>query len=504
MLNKEKRNKGKTISSPLTISATQLVQQLQQEEYFDAHIEIIKTVTRINADKNIPLAERLSTLLYVDERTYLIHKKICNDHFKPENARRNYIPYILAYINEFARGYQICLEQFIKTPDTKTAQDIILASLRGLIHHNQQILWYALRHIKPQANTWQQAYLFYQLLENTEIENRPIEIYPSIANSEVSAIQVLMHSAYLSLANTSNLQINAILQLNYLLGINCQHTTALSLHKQTDNLLEPVLMLDLKSDVAPHAYLRGSTNSSCRYWSVQQFSTQLLTLKNSPQAPKPSAYFLDSTPNTTTKSWQMFVKKIYSRLTEPELEQREAERTSLAEEVFVSTGFNLIAFKAKQDPTLPNIVEKEESWVMTNSSQTGLGLTCFTKAGENLHIDELVLVEFIDSLPVLGVVRRLLKQLEENTNIGLEIIATSPIAITLTDSETGQTHFGLYITHANSKKNKRSLLIPSALASINRQLKLNIHNQSYHISLKKILENYNDCSNCDFDTIEKK
>lgn len=501
-----KRNKGKTVSSssPLTISATQLVQQLQQEEYFDAHIEIIKAVTRINADVNIPLNERLTTLLYVDERTYPIHKKICNDHFKPENAKKNFIPCILAYINEFARGYQICLEQFIKTPDIKMAQEIVLASLRGLIHHNQQILWYALRHIKPQANTWQQAYLFYQLLENANVHDKPIEIYSSIPEAQVTAIQVLMHSVYLSIANTSNLQINEILQLNYLLGVNCQQIDLLKLHKQADDLVEPIFMLDLTDDAAPYPYRRGSTKSSCRYWSAQQFAEAMPSLCTTTQAPPPSVYFLNAIPNTASKSWQAFVKKIHSRLTQPELEQREAERTFLAEEVFVSTGFNLIAFKAKQNPTLPNIVEKEEYWVMTNISKTGLGLTCFTKAGEGLHIGDLVLVEFTDSLPILGVVRRLLKHLEGSTNIGLEIIASSPIAITLTDNITKKTHFGLYITHANSKKNKRSLLIPTELATPDRQIQLNTHNQSYNIALKEVVETYNDCSDCDFDTVDKK
>lgn len=502
----KKRNKSKAAaSSPLTISATQLVQQLQQEEYFDAHIEIIKAVTRINSDENIPLIERLTTLLYVDERTYPIHKKICNDHFKPENAKKNFIPCILAYINEFARGYQICLEQFIKAPNIKLAQEIVLASLRGLIHHNQQILWYALRHIKPQANTWQQAYLFYQLLENANVHEKPIEIYSNIPEAKVTAIQVLMHSVYLSLSNTTNLQISEILHLNYLLGVNCQKTDLLKLHKEADNLEEPIFMLDLGSDVAPYPYRRGSTSRGCRFWSAQKFAEAMPSLCTTDKAPIPSVYFLSSVPNTATKSWQSFVRKIHMRLTEPELDQREAERTFLAEEVFVSTGFNLIAFKAKQNPTtLPNVVEKEEYWVMTNISQTGIGLTCFTKAGEGLHIGDLILVEFKDSLPILGVVRRLLKHLEGTTNIGLEIVASAPIAITLSDSTTKKTHFGLYITHGNSKKNKRSLLIPTELATPDKQIKLNTHNQSYSITLKQVIETYNDCSDCDFDTVEKK
>ncbi|WP_434778454.1 hypothetical protein [Neisseria sp. Ec49-e6-T10] len=497
-------------TSPLVESATKLVQKLPQEEYFGAHIEVIKAITRLNNDKSIPLAERLQTLLYIDERTFPIHQRICEDHFNPENSKRNFIPAILAYINELAVGYSLCLSDFLgQNAPKELLPSITLAAVRGLVHHNQQILWYAQRYTEPQGSTWKQAYQFFEFLERVKLERYPVKAYQSIVGTETIPEQVLLHSAFLKIANTSSLNTQEIRQLHYILGKACKN-----LHIQTDqqNLTEPVFMLDLRSEEAPHFFRRSVFAQSSRYWSGGAFVAAVQDVIQSINIQDGSLgeealpeYLVDDPMKTDPASWQAFFEKIQKCLLEPEYQPPPADLVLAAEEVFVTVGFNLIAFKAKQELTIPSARERQESrWVMTSVSTDEIGLTHFSKENNSLLIGDLILVEFMDSLPILGVVRRLIKNDDGSTKVGLETIGSSPMAITLIDlSNPNNTFFGLYVTHDKSKKASRALLVPNALVQVDKEVELSTSGQSYMIRLKTIESRYNECSNCGFETVGK-
>ncbi|XLM19553.1 PilZ domain-containing protein, partial [Chromobacterium piscinae] len=66
-----------TPASGVAQSATLLVRDLPQAEYFTALVEIIKAISKINADTEISLKERVKTLLYVDDKAADIHQQLC-------------------------------------------------------------------------------------------------------------------------------------------------------------------------------------------------------------------------------------------------------------------------------------------------------------------------------------------------------------------------------------------------------------------------------------------
>ena len=121
-----------TPSSSVAQSATMLVRDLPEAEYFSAVVEIVKAVAKINADTDLPLKERLKTLLYVDERAHGIHDRLCREYLRNEANTRGFLPTILAYWHELANAYQICLRVHAGAPSGGLDEDIRLATVRGV------------------------------------------------------------------------------------------------------------------------------------------------------------------------------------------------------------------------------------------------------------------------------------------------------------------------------------------------------------------------------------
>ncbi len=510
MVGKSGQDDSVTVASPFAESATKLVQRLPQEEYYGAHIEIIKAIGRLNKDDNTSLEERVRTLLYVDERTFPIHRTICEDYFKPENAKRNYIPAILAYVNELATGYHDCLRRFsMEGLPKELFPQITLATVRGLVHHNQQILWYALRYMEPQAVVWKQAYQFYIFLEKMRLSREPVKAYNSIPGSETIPEQVLLHSAFLKIANTSALSMQEIRQLHYILGQACK---MLHIQPTPGELTEPVFMVNLATDEAPHLYRRNSSELYSRYWSGGVFFDTIKTVIDGISQNKAlnkdeilPEYVVDDPHKNIPEHWGEFFGKIQKCLLEPEYQLSPADMALAAEEVFVTLGFNLIAFKSKQELSIPSERERLESrWVMTGIGHSTIDLIHFAQKHNNLLIGDALLLEFVDKLPVFGVINRIVKKDGGQTRITIDIIGRSPIAINLFDPENpSASFFGLYVTHDNSEKSKRVLLIPNAMVKTNKKIELSTSGQSYMIQLENVDRYFNECAACQFSTVSR-
>ncbi|WP_230370972.1 hypothetical protein [Paludibacterium denitrificans] len=150
-----------TSASDVAQSATLLVQDLPQTEYFTALIEIIKAVSKINADTDMSLKERFKTLLYVDEKSHSIHRELCRDYLQQKPGSKSYLPTILAYWNELTTAYQLCLKLHQSTPNGIPEPQLRLITARGLHHQMRLIARNALRYLKPEGSSWLQAYRFY-------------------------------------------------------------------------------------------------------------------------------------------------------------------------------------------------------------------------------------------------------------------------------------------------------------------------------------------------------
>ena len=259
-----------TPASGVAQSATLLVRDLPQAEYFTALVEIIKAVSKINADSEMSLKERIKTLLYVDDKAAGIHHQLCQDYLHSRGGSKGYLPTILAYWHELASAYQICLRLHRGSSSQAGDAELQLVTTRGLHHQMRLLAWNALRYLKPEGNAWQQGFRFYTYAEEAGFARSPILLYPD-AKQEISCEHLLVQAGMLHLAQTENMLHKEIVAVDQLLMLICQN---IPLDKQPPTEM-PVFVYNLSLPEPPQPMLRGMAGKWHRYWSSYEITTRL-------------------------------------------------------------------------------------------------------------------------------------------------------------------------------------------------------------------------------------
>ena len=130
-----------TTASEVAQSATLLVRDLPEAEYFGALVEIIKAVAKINTDTEISLKERVKTLVYVDDKANNIHRQLCQDYLQSKGGSKGYLPTILAYWHELSTAYQICLRLYKSHPNAVPEDEIRIVTIRGYNYPTLERFW---------------------------------------------------------------------------------------------------------------------------------------------------------------------------------------------------------------------------------------------------------------------------------------------------------------------------------------------------------------------------
>ncbi|HJV06931.1 MAG TPA: PilZ domain-containing protein [Chromobacteriaceae bacterium] len=488
-----------TSASDVAQSATLLVQDLPQTEYFTALIEIIKAVSKINADTDMSLKERFKTLLYVDEKSHSIHRELCQDYLQQKPGSKSYLPTILAYWNELTTAYQLCLKLHQSTPNGIPEPQLRLITARGLHHQMRLIAWNALRYLKPEGSSWLQAYRFYSQAEESGIARTPIALYPD-SSTEQSCEQLLLQGCMLHLAQTENMLHKEIQAVDQLLLLLCQGAR---LEKQPP-IEDPVFVINLTQAEQPQLMLRGMASPNHRYWSASPMTGLLADLmfeldKRVPSALKSLKCELDR------KEWSCLCEKLAVRWTSDRgKSQRKSERSLHSSTAWVSIGFERAAFQTKVQSLNDTDNTQQEEWRITDISGTGMGLSYVGKPNEPLAIGKVILVKTESHPLVLGIVRRIELQ-QTSSRVGIEILGQNPVGVTLLDpSETdGHPATAIYITQPNSRQGQRWFLMQKNWAVPEKELILTAQGKSYKIRLKAPQQLFEDCGHSDFETVAK-
>lgn len=485
--------------SDILPSATVLVRDLPQTEYFTATVEIIKAVAKISADAKMSLKERVRTLLYIDEKTHGIQRRLRADYLDQKPGSKHHLPTILAYWHELANAYHICVRLAEKSTGTTLNDELALAALRGLNYQKQLITWSAMRYLKPEATVWQQAYRFYQYAEVQDFARTPMRLFED-SPWEVSCETLLIHGCMMHLAQTDNMQLKEILATDRLLNILCQplKLDLQPLPKKT------VFLANLALSEPPRRMLRGMTGKDCRYWITEPVTEKLADLMFDLDQRLPSA-LANFKLGLSQKDWSGLCEKLAIRWSDDGGKSlRKAERAAKLESATVNIGFERIAYLVKvQDSPAPQQAETDD-WRITDYSATGLGLTYLGKSVDELVLGRLIRVNAASHGDVLGVIRRLSRH-KNGTLVGVEILGTQPAGITLIEVENPESSpaSALYITQQNSARNQRWFLIPKSLAEPGRDLHLLAQGKTYKIRLKSPSQALLECTHIDFDTLAK-
>lgn len=488
-----------TPSSSVAQSATMLVRDLPEAEYFSAVVEIVKAVAKINADTDLPLKERLKTLLYVDERAHGIHDRLCREYLRNEANTRGFLPTILAYWHELANAYQICLRVHAGAPSGGLDEDIRLATVRGVHHQMRLISWNALRYLRADGSTWQQAYRFYLHAEEAGFARGPVRLYQD-SSDEVTAENLLLHGCMLHLANPDNFSQREIVAVDKLLRLLVP-----TLHLEHQPLAgDTVFAVNLATPDEPQLMRRSMVGKGCRYWLADPLTSRLADLMFDLDLRIPSALAglgLD----LERKEWSVLCEKLSARWSQDGGKSlRRAERSLQSGQVRVCVGFDRIAFLVKVQNGQDNSASTEE-WRISDVSATGMGLAYLGKSVEHLSIGKLLLIAQEGSAPLLGVIRRISRQQSDGTKVGVELLGQHPVAVSL--SEPGQPDAtpasALYITQPNSRQGQRWFLVPTLMFAAGRELILTAQGKSYRIRLKAPHSEFIECIQSDFDTLAK-
>ncbi|MEJ8675620.1 PilZ domain-containing protein [Chromobacterium amazonense] len=488
-----------TPASGVAQSATLLVRDLPQAEYFTALVEIIKAISKINADTEISLKERVKTLLYVDDKAADIHQQLCSDYLHAKPGSKGYLPTILAYWHELSTAYQICLRLHKNAPSQTAEAELQLVTIRGLHHQMRLLAWNALRYLKPEGSAWQQGFRFYIYAEEAGFARTPLLLYPH-SRQEITCEHLLLQAGMLYLAQTENMLHKEIIAVDQLLLLICQQ---IPLERQPP-LETPVFVFNLSMAEPPQPMLRGMAGKWHRYWSSYEISTRLADLMFDLDTRIPSQLAaLDC--ELEREEWADLCEKLAIRWSNDGGKSlRKSERSLHASSAHVSIGFERVAFQIKVQDVSGLEADRVDEWRINDISSTGMGLTFIGKAIEQLAIGRLILVRTDSHPPLLGIIRRILRQ-NNGTKVGIEILGQTPVGVSLLDPQQPENppSSGIYITQPNSRQGQRWFLMPKPLASADKELILTAQGKSYQIKLKEPRREFEDCNHSNFDTLAK-
>lgn len=485
-----------TPASSAIQSATLLVRDLPQAEYFTALVEIIKAITKINQDTTISLKERVKTLLYVDDKAHTIHEQLCNEFLSGKPGSKTLLPTILAYWHEMVGAYLICLKSFQSNPGSQADPEFSKAIQRGLHHQTRLIAWNALRYLKPEGAAWLQSYYFYNFAEELGLARQYQPLYED-SKTELSCEQLLLQGCMLFLAQTDNMLGKEIIAVDQLLMELCK---GVRLEKTAPNDTL-VYAMNLATADNPQLMLRGMMGKSFRFWSVSEITSNLADIMF--DLDKTIPYPLNSFQSRLDRQeWLALCEKLAIRWSNDGGKSlRKSERALHNADAYITIGFEQVAFNIKTQDT---DVEGSSHWKINDISQSGLGLTYAGKPAEGLSIGKLILVKTTQHPMYLGVIRRIQRQ-QANTKVGIEILGQNPVGVSLQDAIDSQSlpATAIYITQPNSRRAHRWFIIPSAIATPNKELILTAQGKSYKISLKDPQVSFSECTHSDFDTHAK-
>ncbi|QEL55050.1 PilZ domain-containing protein [Chromobacterium paludis] len=488
-----------TPASSVAQSATLLVRDLPQAEYFTALVEIIKAISKINADTEMSLKERVKTLLYVDDKAASIHQQLCSDYLHSRAGSKGFLPTILAYWHELSTGYQMCLRLQKTSPSPALEMELQLIATRGLHHQMRLLAWNALRYLKPEGNAWQQGFRFYTYAEESGFARTPMALYAH-SHQEFSCEQLLLQAGMLHLAQTENMLHKEIIAVDQLLMLICQ---SIPLEKQPPQE-GPVFVYNLSLAEPPQPMLRGMAGKWHRYWSAYEITTRLADLMFDLDTRIPSQLAaLDF--QLEREEWADLCEKLAIRWSNDGGKSlRKSERSLHSSSANVSIGFERVAFQIKVQDVSPLDNDRADEWRINDISSTGMGLTFIGKAVDQLAIGRLTLVRTESHPPLLGVIRRILRQ-NNGTKVGIEILGQTPVGVSLLDPQQPENtpHGAIYITQPNSRQGQRWFLMSKELASPEKELVLTAQGKSYQIKLKDPRREFEDCNHINFDTLAK-
>jgi len=517
-------------------SATIWVQELPLADVHRAHIEIVRALSAINENKKMPLKERIRVCMYLNEKAHGLQEKLACDYLSnmdnPLAVERNYLQTILAFWDEMAVAYQICIRSFAHDPSTRLWPTIHIITARALHFYAMQAKWAHLRYLPVEGSVWRNLHRLYLFAEREDFDKSAIKLFPD-STDETNCLSEYLQPLMLQLANPESLQPMQINQLDRWLDT---WTKSLSLERQfrPHRQLYAVNLGDTKP---ARSLRRNMLGEKYRYWGV---GLLVVTIEKAIEQLKngelPARLGLGE--DCRLPQCLELIETVERRWSKKDV-QRKHERTPNVKIVHVVQGLSdIIAqlkpgakIRRKKGETIgyqvmgltvggtPMDSETQgndhlfepvlEQWIMENESVSGYGVTFNPSAQGGLRIGTLIGLK-PEKTPhfLIGVVRRMNKNPSSKTYVGIETLCQAPIPVELHPLPGGEStpapHTeAIYLLEMPQAQIERSLLLRCNSAQLGHLMQLKAQGKTYTIRLQKFIEENPDYCRVSFDVLAR-
>ncbi len=517
-------------------SATLWVQELPLADIHTAQIEIVRALSSINENKKMPLKERIRVCMYLNEKAISLQDNLCHDYLlsidNEKAAERAYLHTILAFWEEMAVAYQICIRSFAQDPSAKLWPTIHILTARAIYHFAMQAKWAYLRYIPVEGAVWRNLHRLYLFAERENFEKKPLKLFPDSLD-ETACLSEYLQPLLLMLANPESLTPQQINQVDYWLDTWAK-SVSLDVQFRPHRQLYAVNLGDTKP---ARSLRRNMLGEKYRYWGV---GLLLVTIDKAIEQLKggelPARLGLGE--ECRLPQCLELIELVENRWSKKDV-QRKHERQTNVKVVHVVQGLDDILSQLKPGAKIERRPSEEmvgyqvmghtvggtpmdmitqdnealfepilEQWIMENESASGYGVT-FNPGGQTgLKIGSLIgLKPESSKYFLIGVIRRINKNPTSKTYVGIETLSQTPIPVELHSLPNGNNHKpqtnAVYLLEVPQAQIARSLLLAHKDYEPGRLLQLKAQGKAYTIRLQNATEETKDYSRVPFDVLAR-
>lgn len=570
MLNFLPFGRKKSSSDPLgnLKAATVWLQELPMGDTFAAHEKIVAALNEFNEKNEPPSPDRLQVLRHLDEGAQELQQSLTQQYLlNPRMSRQvesRLWNAVFAFNWQMARGYHIFIMSYVGDPNnSKLRSEIPLITARAIRHFAMQAKWRHFRYEAIAPKLWKHVHNLYRLAEYEEFDAKSLRLYPD-SRRDTSCAKEYLKLLSLDVLNTNSLFPKQIEMVDHWLD-----TWAAFL--KMERVYDPerhVFCVNLGEDKRPYRARKPAPDGLLRCWGTAELIAQVAQTKNALQHGElPAKLGLGEDCrlpgcleliDRVTLQWSLAgegrVRRKHERSAKVKLidvvkdfleivalvkednealspkQQEEDQKVKISYEEMLDVrlyGFVTQRTQARlgqesrqQQPAPPAQKDAHhERWLMENESSSGFGATV-----DAVHNDWIRLGKLVGLKPershnwVVGVVRRLALLESGQRNIGIEVLARTPVTVTLKASKprhSGYTVNGvdavdivlpvsaLYLPPGGEDKSGVSLILDSVEYAPGRRFELSARSRSYTIALGAVIEKGDNWVRASFEILQK-
>ena len=518
-------------------SATIWVQELPLADVHRAHIEIVRALSSINENKKMPLKERIRVCMYLNEKAQALQNSLSRDYLAttddPLAIERTYLQTILAFWDEMAVAYQICIRNFAQAPSTKLWPTIHIITARALHFYAMQAKWGHLRYLPIEGAVWRNLHRLYLFAERENFDKTALKLFPE-STEETNCLSEYLQPSMLYLANPESLQPQQINQNDQWLDTWAKSLTL----EQQFRPHRQLYAVNLGDTKPARSLRRNMLGEKYRYWGVGLLVVTIeKTIEQLKGGELPARLGLGE--ECRLPQCLDLIETVERRWSKKDV-QRKHERTPNVKVVHVvqslrdivaqlkpgakikrkpkgeMIGFQVMGYTVGGTPIEMNTQGNEqlfepvlEQWIMENESVSGYGVTFNPSGRGGLRIGTLIGLK-PEKTPhfLIGVVRRMNKNPSSKTYVGIQTLCQTPIPVELHPLPGGDApaspHIeAIYLLEMPQAQIARSLLLPHHSVNLDRLLQLKAQGKTYTIRLQKTLEETDDYCRVAFDVLAR-